>query len=117
MRLRMAQCCKGKGKSNCPKGTPLKCDLECAIDYLPVSLGVSCYRVNAEGFMSQRGRATQFFEECQNLIQGLSPAPTPTVVIVGKSSHNKKVIPVENVVSCKNGRGLHQVRYQSARTE
>ena len=77
-------CCVGKGKDTCPNGAPLRCDLECAIDYLP------------------------FFEECQNLIQNLAPRPTPVIVVVGSSSTNKKVINVENVVSCTSGRGVGQ---------
>ena len=54
-------CCKGKGADVCPLGTPIRCDLECGLEYL------------------------SFFDECQNLIMGLSAAPQPVVVYVGPS--------------------------------
>jgi hypothetical protein len=76
-------CCKGKGADVCPLGTPIRCDLECGLEYLP------------------------FFEECQNLIMGLSSAPQKVVVMVGPSGSSTKTITAENLISCKAGKGTN----------
>lgn len=63
-------CCAGKGQDVCRGGTPVLCDLECALEYLP------------------------FFEECQNLINVLGKQPAPTTVVVGPSGTPSKTISV-----------------------
>jgi hypothetical protein len=69
-------CCQNKGADVCSSGTPTQCDLECALVYL------------------------SFFEDCENLIQALGSAPTPTVIHIGSSGVNPTEIPVDGLLSC-----------------
>ena len=69
-------CCQGKSEDICAGGTPTRCDLECAVTYLP------------------------FFEECQNMIMSLAGTPTPTVIHVGSSGENTKSVPASGLSDC-----------------
>ena len=77
-----AACCEGKGDEVCPAGpdglpgTPVACDVECALKYV------------------------RFFDDCEQLIQLTGSAPSPTVIIIGSSGANSKVVGTQGVSSC-----------------
>ncbi len=75
-------CCEGKGDEVCPAGpdglpgTPVACDLECALKYV------------------------RFFDDCEQLIQMMGNAPSPTVIVVGPSAQSTKRVGTQGVTSC-----------------